>query len=197
MHFVTDFDPRDRAFAERMVAALRKAHPRVTLLLEADESALKLYASSNADRAALHGWLVGYLEGFKDSLEPAGRVRRPGAWLEGGWLRLAEAFGGVVALAEAAGVSYATVQRWATHAPSEIPPAGQRMISFLAAAKGLPNPAMSSPEVVTRWHVVDRYPDDDEDVIVAGHDSKADAEKDAAARNEGLTEDRFFVQPDG
>lgn len=56
------------------------------------------------------------------------------------WRRLAEAYGGNVALAEEIGVSYQTVYRWAALG-DVVPPAHATLVGFLAAAKGLPNPA--------------------------------------------------------
>lgn len=44
------------------------------------------------------------------------------------------------------------------------------------------------------WHVVDRFPDEDEPVIVQSFESEAEARAWVARENDGLTESRYFVQ---
>jgi hypothetical protein len=68
--------------------------------------------------------------------EPFGRR---GTIFEGAWRDLAEAYGGVTALANELGCSYQTLLRWATR-DAYINPTAQKMIAILAAQKGLPSP---------------------------------------------------------
>lgn len=56
------------------------------------------------------------------------------------WLALAGAYGGVTSLANAIGVSYSTLHRWAVNGDA-VPEAKWRWVSMMAATKGLEAPA--------------------------------------------------------
>jgi hypothetical protein len=66
-----------------------------------------------------------------------GTFGRKGTAFEGDWLKLAKAFGGVQALADAVGVSYSTLHRWAVKG-DPVPAPSRRVLAMLAAEKGLP-----------------------------------------------------------
>lgn len=63
------------------------------------------------------------------------------------WAALSTAYGGNVKLAEAIGVAYNTVYRWAVKGEL-VPVAMARLVGMLAAAKGVPSPvsAVGKPE---------------------------------------------------
>lgn len=67
----------------------------------------------------------------------AGTFGNRGTAFTGEWLKLAEAYGGVSALAEAVGVSYSTLHRWAVKG-DPVPAPSRRVLALLAEAKGLP-----------------------------------------------------------
>ncbi len=79
-----------------------------------------------------------------------GNVRNPetgfggsrGTAFKGDWLRLAEAVGGVQALATVLGTSYPTLYRWAVKG-EEVPQMAKQMLGIIAAQKNLPNPAIT------------------------------------------------------
>lgn len=66
-----------------------------------------------------------------------GTFGRRGTAFKGEWLKLAEAYGGVQALADAVGVSYSTLHRWAVRG-DPVPAPSRRVLAMLAAEKGLP-----------------------------------------------------------
>lgn len=68
-----------------------------------------------------------------------GTFGRKGTVFEGAWRDLAEAYGGVAALAEAAGVSYVTLYRWAVKG-DPVPGPSRMVLAMLAAQKRLPSP---------------------------------------------------------
>ncbi len=79
-----------------------------------------------------------------------GNIRNPatgfggsrGTTFAGNWLRLAEAVGGVNALAAALGTSYPTLYRWAVKG-DVVPPMARQMLGIIAAQKNLPNPSIT------------------------------------------------------
>lgn len=71
-----------------------------------------------------------------------GEFGRRGTAFEGDWLKLAQAFGGVNALADAVGVSYVTLYRWAVKG-DPVPNTQWRFLAMLAVQKGLPPPAQN------------------------------------------------------
>ncbi len=79
-----------------------------------------------------------------------GNIRNPvtgfggsrGTVFTGDWLRLAEAVGGVNALATALGTTYPTLYRWAVKG-DPVPPMARQMLGIIAGQKNLPNPAVS------------------------------------------------------
>ncbi len=64
-------------------------------------------------------------------------VGRRATLFTGDWFKLAEAYGGVQALAEAVGVSYSTLHRWAVRG-DPVPAPSRRVLAMLAKEKGLP-----------------------------------------------------------
>jgi hypothetical protein len=59
------------------------------------------------------------------------------------WAALSAAYGGNVKLAEAIGVAYNTVYRWAVKGDL-VPVSMARLVGMLAAAKGVANPALDA-----------------------------------------------------
>jgi hypothetical protein len=73
---------------------------------------------------------------YQQHIEHEG-VGHRGTLFTGDWFRLAEAYGGVQALADAVGVSYSTLHRWAVRG-DPVPAPCRLALASLAAAKGLP-----------------------------------------------------------
>lgn len=64
-----------------------------------------------------------------------------GTSFKGNWLKLAEAVGGVNALAQLLGISYPTLYRWAVKR-GKIPGIARQVLGMVAGQRGLPNPAV-------------------------------------------------------
>lgn len=65
-----------------------------------------------------------------------------GTALEGDWLNVAMAVGGVQALADALGVSYPTLYRWAVKGEA-VNNSAKIILGMICAQRNLPNPAVS------------------------------------------------------